>query len=64
MQKTEKTITEMEIDQNYSFEFDRIQEAGNNLPPLHGPGYKLKFEFLMIISFNTYFFNSFLSSPL
>lgn len=40
MQKTEKTMIEMEIDINQRVgEWDVIQEAGSKLVPLHGPGY-------------------------
>jgi hypothetical protein len=38
MQKTEKTMTELEIDQNVQFEWDKITEAGSVLTPLSGPG--------------------------
>ena len=38
MSKTEKTMAEMEIDQNVKFEWDRITEAGAELQPLSGPG--------------------------
>ena len=38
MEKTEKTIAEMEIDANLAHEFDRITEAGAKLQPLWGPG--------------------------
>jgi len=39
MNKTEKTIAEIEIDQNMSYEFNRLQESGKELSPLSGPGY-------------------------
>lgn len=39
MEKTEKTMAEMEIERNLTFEFDRITEAGSELKPLSGPGY-------------------------
>ena len=38
MQKTEKTMAELEIDQNVKFEWDKITEAGAELEPLSGPG--------------------------
>ncbi len=38
MQKTEKTMTELQIDLNMSFEFDRITEKGAHLHPVSGPG--------------------------
>lgn len=38
MEKSEKTMAEMEIDQNLSYEFDAITEAGKQLKPLAGPG--------------------------
>lgn len=38
LQKTEKTMAELQIDLNMSFEFDRITEAGAALQPLSGPG--------------------------
>ena len=39
MQKTEKTMAELQIDLNMSFEFDKITESGVALEPLSGPGY-------------------------
>jgi ubiquitin carboxyl-terminal hydrolase 5/13 len=40
MEKTEKTMTELEIDLNQKIgEWDRIQESGSSLTPLFGPGY-------------------------
>ncbi|XP_077998917.1 ubiquitin carboxyl-terminal hydrolase 5-like [Glandiceps talaboti] len=41
MEKTDKTMTELEIDLNYQLkaEWDTIQEAGKKLVPLYGPGY-------------------------
>lgn len=39
MQKTEKTIAELEVDINYSFDWARIEEKGKTLTPLYGPGY-------------------------
>ncbi|KAK3106047.1 hypothetical protein FSP39_011642, partial [Pinctada imbricata] len=40
LQKTEKTMLELEIDINQRIgEWDVIQEAGSNLTPLYGPGY-------------------------
>jgi len=38
MSKTEKSMTELQIEINKSFEFDRITESGENLKPLSGPG--------------------------
>ena len=38
MEKTEKTMAELEIDQNVKFEWDSITEAGAALKPLSGPG--------------------------
>lgn len=38
MEKTEKSIAELEIDQNVAMEFDKITEAGAHLKPLSGPG--------------------------
>ena len=38
LSRTEKTIAEMEIDQNMSYEFNRLQESGKELTPLYGPG--------------------------
>jgi hypothetical protein len=38
MQKTEKTMAELQIDLNMSFEFDKITESGAALEPLSGPG--------------------------
>lgn len=40
MQKTEKTMIELEIDLNQKVgEWDVIQEAGSKLTPMYGPGY-------------------------
>ncbi|ELT92166.1 hypothetical protein CAPTEDRAFT_182887 [Capitella teleta] len=40
MQKTDKTMAELEIDLNQRVgEWDVIQEAGSQLEPLHGPGF-------------------------
>lgn len=39
MSKTEKTIAEMEVDQNMSYEFNRLQESGKELAPVYGPGF-------------------------
>jgi ubiquitin carboxyl-terminal hydrolase 5/13 len=36
--KTEKSIAELELDQNIAFEFSRISEKGKELRPLYGPG--------------------------
>jgi len=38
MEKTEKTMAELEIERNQSFEFDKITEAGAELVPVSGPG--------------------------
>ena len=38
MEKTEKTMAELEIEQNLAYEFSRITEAGSKLEPLSGPG--------------------------
>lgn len=37
--KTEKTVTEMQIDYNSTYQFSRITESGSELVPLHGPRY-------------------------
>ena len=39
MEKTVKTMTELQIDLNMSYEFDKITESGSALQPLSGPGY-------------------------
>ena len=39
MEKTEKTMTELQIDLNLKHEFDAITEDGASLTPLSGPGY-------------------------
>uniref|UniRef100_A0A7S0NC19 Ubiquitin carboxyl-terminal hydrolase n=1 Tax=Hanusia phi TaxID=3032 RepID=A0A7S0NC19_9CRYP len=39
MEKTEKTIAEMEIDMNNKFDFDKICESGKQLQTLSGPGF-------------------------
>lgn len=38
MDKTEKTMAELQIEKNMAFEFDKITEAGAALQPLSGPG--------------------------
>lgn len=38
MEKTVKTMTELQIDLNMSHEFDKITESGSALTPLAGPG--------------------------
>lgn len=38
MEKTTKTMAELEIDQNIKHEWDSITEAGAMLKPLSGPG--------------------------
>jgi ubiquitin carboxyl-terminal hydrolase 5/13 len=38
MEKSEKSIAELEIDQNMAMEFDKITKAGAQLEPLRGPG--------------------------
>lgn len=37
--KTEKTMTELQIALNSSYNFSKITESGSDLQPLHGPGY-------------------------
>lgn len=39
MEKTEKTMAELQVDLNIRFEFDAITEAGAHLQPLSGPGH-------------------------
>lgn len=39
LQKTEMTTAEMELDQNTNFDWNRIQESGEDIEPLFGPGY-------------------------
>eukprot|EP01118_Nematostelium_gracile_P005226 TRINITY_DN1635_c0_g1_i1.p1 TRINITY_DN1635_c0_g1~~TRINITY_DN1635_c0_g1_i1.p1 ORF type:complete len:838 (-),score=281.18 TRINITY_DN1635_c0_g1_i1:110-2623(-) len=39
MEKTEKTIAEMEIDMNQNFDWSRIQESDKQLIPAYGPGF-------------------------
>ncbi|KIY96955.1 ubiquitin carboxyl-terminal hydrolase 5/13 [Monoraphidium neglectum] len=39
MEKTEKTMAELQVDLNMRFEFDAITEAGAHLAPLSGPGH-------------------------
>lgn len=39
MQKTEKSMAELQIDMNMRVEFDVITEAGKDLKPLSGAGY-------------------------
>lgn len=38
-EKTEKTLTELEVDLNASYQLNRITESGSELVPLRGPGY-------------------------
>eukprot|EP00658_Telonema_sp_P-2_P010939 TRINITY_DN14162_c0_g1_i1.p1 TRINITY_DN14162_c0_g1~~TRINITY_DN14162_c0_g1_i1.p1 ORF type:complete len:790 (-),score=240.69 TRINITY_DN14162_c0_g1_i1:134-2503(-) len=38
LDKTEKTIAEMELDFNYQFEWGRVLEDGKELEPAYGPG--------------------------
>ncbi|KAF5187537.1 Ubiquitin carboxyl-terminal hydrolase [Thalictrum thalictroides] len=39
LQKTELTTAERELDQNTNFDWNRIQESGQEVEPLYGPGY-------------------------
>ncbi|KRY53192.1 Pecanex-like protein 1 [Trichinella britovi] len=39
MEKTEKSMIELELDFNQKWEFHEIQEEGNKLTPVYGPGY-------------------------
>lgn len=39
LQKTEMTTAERELDQNINFDWNRIQETGEDVEPLFGPGY-------------------------
>lgn len=39
LQKTEMTTSEIELDQNTNFDWNRIQESGREVEPLFGPGY-------------------------
>ncbi|KAF7836785.1 ubiquitin carboxyl-terminal hydrolase 14 [Senna tora] len=39
LQKTEMTTAERELDQNTSFDWNRIQESGQEVEPIYGPGY-------------------------
>lgn len=39
LEKTQKTMAEMEVETNKSWEFSRITEAGTKLVPMRGPGY-------------------------
>ncbi|XP_015578853.1 ubiquitin carboxyl-terminal hydrolase 14 [Ricinus communis] len=39
LQKTEMTTAERELDQNFNFDWNRIQESGQELEPIFGPGY-------------------------
>ncbi|ESR65257.1 ubiquitin carboxyl-terminal hydrolase 14 [Citrus sinensis] len=39
LQKTEMTTAERELDQNTNFDWNRIQESGQDVEPLFGPGY-------------------------
>ena len=46
MQKSEKTMAEMQIDLNMAYE-GRITEAGSALQPLSGPGYDSSAQLLL-----------------
>lgn len=50
MNKTEKTIAEMEIDTNLRFEFSEISESGKQLQPMAGPGYLVSCLVLVVCS--------------
>ncbi|CAJ1978620.1 unnamed protein product [Sphenostylis stenocarpa] len=39
LQKTEMTTAERELDQNTNFDWNRIQESGQEVYPIFGPGY-------------------------
>lgn len=39
LQKTEMTTAERELDQNTNFDWNRIQESGQDVEPICGPGY-------------------------
>lgn len=39
LRKTDKTLAEMELDSNLSYDFGRISEKGKVLKPMYGPGY-------------------------
>jgi ubiquitin carboxyl-terminal hydrolase 5/13 len=39
MKKTEKTMAELELDQNVNFDFSRIQESDKELVAMFGPGF-------------------------
>ncbi|GER56538.1 ubiquitin carboxyl-terminal hydrolase [Striga asiatica] len=39
LQKTEMTTAERELDHNTNFDWNRIQESGEDIEPLFGPGY-------------------------
>ena len=39
MEKTEKSMVELEIDVNKEYEFSTIAESGAQLVPIFGPGY-------------------------
>ncbi|CAN1775169.1 Ubiquitin carboxyl-terminal hydrolase 14 [Linum perenne] len=39
LKKTEMTTAERELDQNINFDWNRIQESGQELEPIFGPGY-------------------------
>ncbi|XP_076935914.1 ubiquitin carboxyl-terminal hydrolase 14-like [Bidens hawaiensis] len=39
LQKTEMTTAEKELDQNTNFDWNRIQESGQEVEPVFGPGY-------------------------
>ena len=39
MEKTEKSMVELEIDVNKEYEFSTITESGAQLVPIYGPGY-------------------------
>ena len=46
MEKTEKTMLELEIDYNQrAWEWSRLTESGTSLEPKYGPGYTGKIEY-------------------
>ena len=39
MEKTEKSMTELQIEANENLQLDKMTVAGRDLTPLHGPGF-------------------------
>lgn len=52
MQKSDKSMTELQIERNANFEFDAITESGCTLAPISGKGYGAAYATLVCLHFN------------